>query len=134
MILNVKMLSDGSGRVCIHWLIQDEAGPIKTTARPDLAKLTTTSGRIACNPKQNSVNPVDRNGEHLMCLHSPEVRAVTCPKCLATPEAIALLATYADTMEISGEHLYGQMQKPEVSHEIPQSVVTPRETASMLRK
>ena len=131
MILNVKLLPDGSGRVCIHWLMEDtydaakeppdslkplgrlvkEAAdgdqfPIRVQGHPQLRSQTgqpaMVRGRIACNPKQNTVNPQHRGQEVLMCMHSNEVRAVTCPKCLATPEAVELLKSYENTLEVAG--------------------------------
>jgi hypothetical protein len=85
-ILNVKLVPDGSGRAMIHWLQEDAAGPIKTTGHDVYKCMPAFRGRIACNPAQNTVNPQQRNGETLLCLHSNDARAVTCPKCMATPE------------------------------------------------
>ena len=104
MILNVKMLGDGSGRACIHWLVESDKGPIETQERFAITqlgpiKLGGVKGYIACNPQQNTVNPQNRGGETLMCMHTNEVRAATCPKCLATPEAVALLKHYAEHLE-----------------------------------
>lgn len=106
MILNVKILNDGSERVLIHWLIEDDKGPIET--KPNVMvtergpfKLGGVRGRIACNPEQNSVNPQHRGQEVLMCMHSNDVRAATCQKCLATDEAKALLAKYAEGVDLA---------------------------------
>ena len=122
MILNIKLLPDGSGRTLIHWLNQDDEGPIQTKGHAKYKGIFPgIRGRIACNPKQNSVNPVDRNGEHLMCMYSEEVRAATCPKCLATEEAKAILAKYENTMELSG-------------HQIPLPTQEREQVATMTRK
>jgi hypothetical protein len=130
MILNVKMLPDKSGRVLIHWLQEDvydasklpadslkplarlvdqadkgDAYPIKIQGHPQLRRgsgqATVSKARIACNPTQNSVNPQHKGQEVFMCMHSNDVRAVTCPKCLATVDAAELLKQYEDTMEIA---------------------------------
>ena len=95
-VINVRLLADKSGRACIHWLMPDEAGPIATVGVTKMTalgplRLGGIRGRIACNPEQNSVNPMLRGGETLMCMHSDDVRAATCPKCLGTVEAIAML-------------------------------------------
>lgn len=106
MILNVKLLNDGSRKLLIHWLIQDANGPITTIGKSVVTprgpfKLGGVRGRVACNPEQNSVNPQHRGQEVLMCLHSGEVRAATCKKCLATDEAQALLAKYAEGVDLA---------------------------------
>lgn len=107
-ILNLKQLKDGSGRVCVHWLIPDESGLIEThgsigvsgggtgfKAGPFLDKNVVKKWRVACNPKQNSINPqVAPSGERFMCIPTDEIRAVTCPACLATEEAVAAMTPY----------------------------------------
>ena len=106
MILNVKLLKDGTGRVCIHWLQESQEGPLEISGNAQLKKAMgqplVFRGRIACNPKQNTVNPQHKGQEVLMCMHSNEIRAVTCPACLAVPEAIELLKSYEDIVEIAG--------------------------------
>ncbi len=87
----VKLLKDGSGRVCIHWFVRDEAGKITTPS-----SVTTTAlgpialggvrGRIACMPKLTSVLPTQSKGQINTCAHSDDVRAVTCPECRATDD------------------------------------------------
>ncbi len=83
----IRMLPDGSGRVCIHWLFQDPEGPIQVTDRS-----VTASGpqivrgrrwRMACNPTQSNVS-VAEGGRLTPSPHSDDPRAVTCPKCMAT--------------------------------------------------
>lgn len=92
----VKMLPDG--RCCQHWFIMDDAGPIKTRdAVPSMTqlgplKLGGARGRIACRPEQNTVETQQRGLDFFPCLNSDDVRAVTCPDCLATDEAKAMLA------------------------------------------
>lgn len=93
-VVNMRLLADGTWRACIHWLVEG-AGPIKMEGHPQLraaAKMPTqVTGHIACNPAQNSLNPQTRNGEICLCLNSNDLRAVSCPKCRETPEAIAEL-------------------------------------------
>lgn len=131
MILNVKMLPDKSGRCLIHWLIEDvfdpskvgpdsldavgrvvqqaacegELFPIKiqghTQLRTQMGQPVSIRARIACNPKQNTVNPQHKGQEVFMCMHSNDVRAATCPRCLATPEAVELMKSYENTEEIA---------------------------------
>ena len=109
MILNVKMLPDKSGRVLIHWLQEGVEGgtayPIKIQGHPQLraqcGQSVVINARIACNPKQNSVNPQHRGQEVFMCMHSNDVRAVTCPQCLATVDAVELLKQYEDVLEVA---------------------------------
>ncbi len=102
MILNMRLLNDGSGRVCIHYFIRDPEGPITTPkGQGQLAGCGGTKGRIACNPEQNSVSSQVSNGEYRMCVHSDDPRAVTCPACLASPEAKALLEHYAGMVDVA---------------------------------
>lgn len=93
MILNLKRLTDGTERLCIHWLVESSEGSIETQPNTKITergafKLGGVKGYIACNPKQNSVNPQHRGQEVMMCLHTNEIRAVTCPKCLDTAVAL----------------------------------------------
>lgn len=92
-IINVKQLNDGTEQACIHYLVEG-SGPIAFDSLPSLRGTLPpkVNGYIACNPEQNTIFPQMRNGETLVCVHSNEVRAVTCPKCLATEEAKAMLA------------------------------------------
>lgn len=89
---------DGSGRVCIHYLVNDEHGPFvephvlhpvfengqriknRLEARP-------TRGRLACDPKRQ-VAPVTVKGVTTVTMRSSSPDAVTCPKCMVSPEFI----------------------------------------------
>lgn len=98
MALIVKLLKDGSGRVCIHWFARDKAGPIaepnREPAVPAWAK--GTAGRIACQPKRTSLLPEsDQNGNGIACMHTDDPRAATCPECLATAEYKTIMAELA---------------------------------------
>jgi hypothetical protein len=90
-IINLKGLNDGTGRVCVHWFVEG-SGPIHLTGHPQLRAVTKQGtnivGHIACNPDQNSLNPVVRNGETLICSRSEDPRAVTCPKCKESADAV----------------------------------------------
>lgn len=98
--LVVKQLKDGSGRLCIHWLVRDDAGPIKLL---DVNVPTPypkgKQARIACNKEQNAVTPQQRGQEVFLCLRTDEIRAVTCPACLATNEAKLAFAEIAEREE-----------------------------------
>lgn len=92
---------DGSGRVCIHLFVKDERGSFvephvlhqkvkdgvvvkgELDARP-------TRGRLACDPKR-TVAPVTRGSIVTVTPRTDDPRAVTCPKCLASPECTELL-------------------------------------------
>lgn len=95
--VNYKLLPDG--RTLIHWLVADEDGPIKTVGLPPLStpggavRFVGGRWRVCCNPTQNTINPQVRNGVRYMCVTSDDVRAATCPKCLATDEAKDALGT-----------------------------------------
>ena len=102
MILNVKYLGDGTERLCVHWLVTDDNGPIETSEPPAQiasAKLIGKRAKIACNPNQNSLR-MTRGDEVVMCLRSDEIRAVTCPKCLATEQAKVLLKHFSESVDL----------------------------------
>lgn len=82
-VVNQRLLNDGSGRVCIHMFVRDEAGPC---VNPSSKQGQGAIGYIACNKQQNSVTPQMRNGETLVCTFSDDARAVTCPGCVASDE------------------------------------------------
>ena len=96
----------GSGRMCIHWLIRDAAGPIATeldvrnTERGPLP-LGGFKGRMACRPEQNTVYPQHRGQETFLCLHSDDPRAATCPDCLATEEYKKAMAELGETVAVA---------------------------------
>jgi hypothetical protein len=94
-----KMLPNG--RVCIHWFQPCDDGPINTEAKViptqiGPLKMGGVRGRIACNPSQNYLGPLEKGMQRLMCHRSEDPRAVTCPACMDTPafkEAIANFQT-----------------------------------------
>lgn len=87
-----RYVKDASGRdtetVCVHLFVLDGTGPIET---PKQGKMGGVRGRIACNPKQNTVVTRERDGVSYPCSHTLEVEAATCPDCLATKEAVDAL-------------------------------------------
>lgn len=85
-IVNQRYLDDGSGRVCIHMFVHSNSGPAKTPAGVNGFQFAGARGFIACNPTQSQVTPQVRGSEHLLCTHSDDARAVSCPKCKESPE------------------------------------------------
>jgi hypothetical protein len=55
--------------------------------------LPGAKGYIACQKSRTSVEPELRNGVWYPCPHTDDVRAASCPECLETPEAKAMLKT-----------------------------------------
>lgn len=105
--VDIKLLPDG--RVCVHWLIEDDAGLVKLPGHPVLTHPSVrkrrphtpgqpiwTPFRVACNPKQNTVGSQKRGNVRFICTTAVEIAGVTCPKCLATAEAIAALKVETD--------------------------------------
>lgn len=87
----MRLLSDGSGRVCIHWLYEHPEGPLETT---DNSIMTATGPkvlkgrkwRMACNPNLKAISSVQDGARIIPWTHTDDPRAATCPKCLATEE------------------------------------------------
>lgn len=103
-VVNVKLLPDGSGRVRIHWFVHSESGPaktpggvVKTSQGP--ARYDGARGYIACQPQRTSVLPQMKGNEYTLLVHSDDVRAATCPDCLATVEAQAMLQELGETLD-----------------------------------
>lgn len=95
-----RMLPDGSGRLRIHWLCPDENGPIRTEGRTVFVgatplRLGGAVGRVACQEAKTSILPEVRGSKAHVMEISDDVRAATCPECLATAEAKAQLDNYA---------------------------------------
>jgi hypothetical protein len=82
-------------RVLIHWFMETPEGPVETPAGAVMTpfgpmQMGGATGRIACQPARTSVAPEQNPGQApTLVVHSPDVRAVTCPACLATEEAKA---------------------------------------------
>jgi hypothetical protein len=60
-------------------------------------------GYIACNKRQNTVLPQQQGDRTLLCCHTNEARAVTCPECQKTPEWTKMMAIYEDLVETAGQ-------------------------------
>lgn len=96
--LNVNVLPgeplDGSGKVCIHLSIEDELGPFVEPHRLYVldGKLTSRKARcrLACD-KKRKVAPVVRAGVTTITPRTDDPRAVTCPKCCASPEYATMM-------------------------------------------
>lgn len=95
--------TDGTGKVCVHLFLKDEKGsfiephvlhPVvddngnvikqQLVAKP-------TRGRIACSITLKPQVKPNKDGTRSILLRSDDANAVTCPKCLATPECKKLL-------------------------------------------
>lgn len=113
-IVDVKVLpgepTDGSGRVCIHLFVQDEAGPfsepcimhpvLNDEGQPMKRRFTTrpTQGRLACDPKR-TVAPVTRSGVTSVTIRTDDPRGVSCIKCLASSDYARMTAPVEQTVE-----------------------------------
>ncbi len=98
--IDVKVLpgepTDGSGHVRIHWFVRSEngaavtpAGTVKSSIGP--LKAGGVRGYLACQKGRADIGSRVVGGMIAMTLHTDEVRAATCPECLATAEAKAML-------------------------------------------
>ncbi len=86
--------TDGTGRVCIHLFVQDPRGPFVEPhalhpgkENPRELEARPTRGRLACDPKRK-VAPVVRGNVTLVTPRTDDARAVTCPKCMKSPEYV----------------------------------------------
>lgn len=107
-IVAVKVLpgqpTDGSGRNCIHLIVQDERGVIvephvlhqkmDESGNPVKGQLDArpTRMRLACSKMRNVV-PVTRGGVTAVTQRTDQWQAVTCLKCIETLEYAALKGT-----------------------------------------
>lgn len=105
-IVNLKVLpgqpTNGTGRICVHLFIQDEAG---TFVEPcaihpvfkdgvqvkQMVSVGPTRGRLACDPRR-SVAPFVRGGVTIVTVRTDDPRSVSCPKCLASAGYAAAMA------------------------------------------
>lgn len=116
--VHVRLLPEEPGqprRVRIHWFIHDAAGlvhnpsgTLATAAGPML--IQGAVGRIACQPAQKSATPYLVGREINLVPHSDDVRAATCPACLATDEAKKMLADLKETLETAGTGMPAQSE------------------------
>lgn len=89
---------DGSGRVCIHLFVRDEAGrftephvlheilkdgvPVKQMVGAGPAR-----GRLACDPNRDPA-PVTNNGVTVVTMRTDDPQAVTCLHCIASADYV----------------------------------------------
>lgn len=95
--------TDGTGKICIHLFLKDENGSFiePHALHPQLdndgniikQKLVAkpTRGRIACDRNKKPSTKPNKDGSHTLLMRTDDANAVTCPKCLKTPECIDLL-------------------------------------------
>ena len=89
-VVQVKLLEDGTGRVCIHYFAHEPKGPILTpatgvTTSIGMVKLGGVRGYIACKPRLASILPhTVPGGDIAPCVHTDDPRAATCPDCIAS--------------------------------------------------
>lgn len=95
-VVNVNVLPgeplDGSGKVCIHLFVADDAGIFvepcvlrmgeDEEGRPQLQG-APARGRLACSPTRG-VAPTTRAGATTVTPRTDDPRAVTCPKCISS--------------------------------------------------
>lgn len=111
-VVNVRVLpgqpTDGSGQVCIHFVLQDERGPFTEPhvlhpvydEQGNLVKqqlqAKPTRCRLACDSKRK-VAPIEDRKSHVTTItpRTDDPRAVTCPKCKAT-------SYYTEAMQRNG--------------------------------
>lgn len=110
-VIGMKVLPgeplDGTGRVCIHLVVQDENGPfvephmlhiddVEDDHGHPIKQLVSrpTRGRLACDPKR-MVAPVTRNGVTTVTVRTDDPRAATCPKCLGSEDYARAMDTLA---------------------------------------
>ncbi len=100
MPITIRMLGDGSGRICTHWVFEDPEGPMQTISQT----FPTGSGpvlfkggrwRCACMPQRTTFNG-PQEGRYVQFTHTNDPRAATCPKCCATTEYKDAMARYAN--------------------------------------
>lgn len=103
---DMEAIKRGAGRNCIHLFVEDDRGPYSEPhvlyplldAQGEPVKgqyeARATRGRIACDRRKIAL-PRQRAGTSVVdvTLRTNEARAVTCPKCQATPE-------YAEKMRL----------------------------------
>jgi hypothetical protein len=86
----IKLIPDGTGRVCIHYFHKEANGHVRTPSAlmPStigLLRVGGEAGRIACDASLRTVTPQTRGNELQVCPHTDDPRAATCPACLKTP-------------------------------------------------
>lgn len=101
-----------NGKIRVHWFVRDSKGPIKTgiravaTMRGPL-QFGGAVGYIACQPQRQSVQPQVQGMTTRLFMHSDDVRAVSCPECLATEAAKVALAAEKQESSLRAETTAG---------------------------
>lgn len=107
--VNPSEPTDGTGRVCIHLFVRDEAGPIvephvlhqrMVDGQPVKGKLDAlpTRGRLACDHAR-TVAPVTRGGVTVVTPRTDDPRAVSCPSCKRSDDYKVLMASLGEAVE-----------------------------------
>ena len=104
-LIDVKVLPgeplDGTGRVCIHLFVPDEAGPfvephaLHPTDVKGQVMAMATRGRLACDPKR-TVAPVTRGRITSVTVRTDDPRATTCLKCKVSKDYARMMAPYEE--------------------------------------
>jgi hypothetical protein len=102
----IRMLKDGTGRVCIHFFVHDDRGPAVTPAAEVRTAVGTvqiggSTGYIACQPQRADVTPRMVGNTIQPLPHSNDGRAVTCPECMATEAYKEWMKGLEDVLETS---------------------------------
>ncbi len=99
-----------SSKVCIHFFVRDGMGPITEShalhpvfdeSGVQVKQKVTVGparGRLACDPRRTAA-PVNRGGVTVVTPRTEEPQAVTCPKCMSSPEYIAATTPVITTPE-----------------------------------
>ena len=105
-IVNIRVLrgepTDGTGKVCIHLFVKDDAGifvephalhPVYKDGEPvkQQVEAKSTRGKLACDPKRDPA-PVTRGGVTTITPRTDDPQAVTCPACMASVEYAQIMA------------------------------------------
>jgi hypothetical protein len=101
----IRLLKDGTRRVLIHWFCRAPGGAATAANAliPDGPKVAQgpVRGYIACQKARASLAPQKVGADSEPCTHSDDVRAVTCPDCIATKEFAEMMDVLAQ-LEDSG--------------------------------
>lgn len=96
--VDIKLLEDG--RACIHWLLERDDGLVLLKGDPQLraamGRPPDGKYRLMCRPLQNTINSQKRGSVRFICMTTDDLQQVTCPVCLATPEAKSVVYPEAD--------------------------------------
>lgn len=114
----VRLLPDKSGRVRIHWFERTDQGPIQTDGvvqptQAGLVRLGFAKGRISCRPNDTALGGT-QGAAYVPTVHSDDVRAVTCPECMATEEFKAMIKSMEDILETTDPTSFNQIQAGKV--------------------